>query len=231
MVLQLLPIANIPPSIPVSAPAQVGCFVAGTMILTAEGEKAVEALREGDVLVTASGECVPLVWLGRRTIDTAKAANRLQLLPVRIKAGAFAEGMPSRDLFVSADHAMFLDGVLVPAMKLINGGTIAQVEVDEVTYFHVECERHVVLVANGAAAESYLEAENRSFFSNAPGAVDLQPTLTIPERRARLAAPWAGREQITAIRQSNLKRCEALGYLIRTDATAEEDARRPQRVA
>jgi hypothetical protein len=213
------------------APAQMGCFVVGTMILTAEGEKAVETLSEGDVLVTASGERMPLVWLGRRTIDTVRAPNRLQILPVRIQAGAFAEGVPHRDLFVSADHAMLLAGVLVPAMKLINGGTIAQVEVDEVTYFHVECERHVVLVANGAAAESYLETDNRGFFSNAPGSVDLHPTLTIAERRALLAAPWVNREQIAVIRQANLKRAEAMGYVAQYNNEAAEAAVRPRRIA
>lgn len=209
-------------------PAPVGCFTTGTMVLTAKGEKAVESLSEGDVLVTASGERVPLVWLGRRTIDTAKATNRMQLLPIRIKAGAFAEGVPHRDLFVSGDHAMMLDGVLVPAVKLINGGTIAQVEVDEVTYFHVECERHVVLVANGAAAESYLDANNRSFFSNAPGIADLHPTLTVEELRSHLAAPWARREQVAAIRKANFKRAEAMGYVAQYGAEAAEAAVRPR---
>lgn len=215
----------------VVVPGPMGCFVAGTMILTVDGEKPVEALGEGEVLVTASGERVPLVWLGRRTIDTAKAANRLQFLPVRVKAGAFAENVPHRDLYVSADHAVLLDGVLVPAFKLINGGTVAQVEVDKVTYFHVECERHVVLVANGTAAESYLEVGNRSFFSNAPGSVDLHPTLTIAERRLLLAAPWANREQVAAIRQANVRRGEALGYVVRYSDEAAADAIRPHRVA
>ncbi len=199
------------------------------MILTSDGEKAVEALSSGDILITASGERIPLLWLGRRTVDISRLANRLQLLPIRIKTGAFAQGVPHHDLFVSADHALLLNGVLVPAMKLINGGTVAQVEVAEVTYFHVECERHVVLVANGAAAESYLDLKNRSFFSNAPDCVDLHPTLTTPERRALLAAPWAKGEEVVAIRQANLKRAEALGYVVRSSADAAADAMRPQR--
>jgi hypothetical protein len=37
-----------------------------------------------------------------------------------------------------------------------------------VTWYHVELESHDVLLAEGAAAESWLDCENRAWFENAP---------------------------------------------------------------
>jgi Hint domain len=52
--------------------------------------------------------------------------------PVRVRAAAFGKGMPRRDLWLSPDHAVFVDDVLIPVRHLINGITIAQVPVDDV---------------------------------------------------------------------------------------------------
>jgi hypothetical protein len=77
---------------------------------------------------------------------------------------------PHRDLFVSAAHMLYLDGVLIPAGDLINNTTIILEEAldrDELDYFHVELGTHDILIAEGAAAESFLpNARNRSMFDN-----------------------------------------------------------------
>ncbi len=39
------------------------------MIATPDGETAVEALSIGDLVMTASGEQVPVKWIGRQTIS------------------------------------------------------------------------------------------------------------------------------------------------------------------
>ncbi len=77
---------------------------------------------------------------------------------------------------MSPDHALFLDDVLVPAELLVNGSTVTRETVDQVEYFHVELEAHDVILAEGAAAESYLATGNRATFSNA-ALVSLVPTL------------------------------------------------------
>jgi hypothetical protein len=51
------------------------------------GEVAVEALRPGDVALTADGDLLPVRWVGRSVIARA-FADPDKLLPVRIRASA-----------------------------------------------------------------------------------------------------------------------------------------------
>ena len=147
-------------------PANAPCFVAGTRLATPAGERMVERLAAGDLVLTASGAVRAVRWIGRRRIVRPRGDDA----PVRLAAGALAEGVPSRDLQVSGDHAFwFADagGVLVEAKHLVNGRTIRRVpNRAAVTYVHVELDRHDVLLAEGAAAESYLDTGNRTGFDN-----------------------------------------------------------------
>ena len=71
-----------------------------------------------------------------------------------------------RDLFLSPDHAVFVNAVLVPVKLLINGTTIARVKRSKVTYYHVELPRHAVILAEGLTVESYLDTGNRANFGD-----------------------------------------------------------------
>ena len=142
---------------------QIACFAAGTRIATDHGEVAVEALSIGDRVRTVPGDrCEPVVWTGHRHIDCRRHPEPRRVRPVRISAGAFGPGLPRRDLLLSPDHAVFVDGVLIPVKHLINRRTIRQIAVHAVSYFHVELRRHAVLLAEGLPAESYLDTGNRS---------------------------------------------------------------------
>ena len=145
------------------------CFAEGTMIATARGEVAVQDLRVGDLVVTAHGGAPlqPVVWLGHSRANVARHPQKAKAAPILIKAGALADGVPHRDLRVSPDHAMFLDGRLVPAKHLVNGTTIVQeLWCPEVTYWHVELPAHGLLVSEGAVSESYFDDGNRKHFDN-----------------------------------------------------------------
>lgn len=143
------------------------CFCAGTLIATARGEVAVEDLRPGDLVLTVGGEALPLRWLGRVAV-AARFVEGSHGLPIRITAGALGEGLPKRDLLVSPGHAMFLDGVLVNAGALVNGTTIRrEAEVPEVFhYYHVELDRHALILAEGAPTESFLDTVEPGRFDN-----------------------------------------------------------------
>ena len=152
------------------------CYCTGTRILTDRGEVAVETLAIGDVVVTAAGEHRSIRWIGNRSYSGRFANTNPAVLPVCVKAGALADSVPTRDLWVSPDHALYLDGVLIPAEHLVNGATIVKADaVESVTYWHVELDSHDVLLAEGAPAESFVDDHGRAIFHNAASYRDLYP--------------------------------------------------------
>ncbi|MCA3420646.1 MAG: Hint domain-containing protein [Roseomonas sp.] len=150
----------------------VVCFAEGTRIITPNGEDLVENLRAGDmVLAMRNGQAgfEALRWVGFMDIAVPRnAVMAAKTAPILIKAGAIGPGMPARDLRVSPDHAMEIDGHLIPAKHLLNGESIVQeVWCKRVRYFHLELEAHGLLLSEGTWSESYLDDGNRHAFNNA----------------------------------------------------------------
>lgn len=143
------------------------CFYPGTRLAGAEGEIAVEDIAAGTLLKTLSGRLLPVRWLGKSEVST-RFGDPLRKLPIRIKAGALAAGVPARDLLVSPDHAVFVEGVLVQAAALVNHTTILRErDVPECfTYYHVELATHELLLAENCPAESFVDNVGRMHFSN-----------------------------------------------------------------
>jgi hypothetical protein len=96
-------------------------------------------------------------------------------MPVCIHAHALGHNQPSRDLLLSPDHAIFAEAVLIPVKYLVNGGTIRQLGVSTITYYHVELPQHAVIRAEGLPAESYLDSGDRGSFAEGDGATALHP--------------------------------------------------------
>jgi autotransporter passenger strand-loop-strand repeat protein len=151
------------------------CYREGTRLLTERGEVAIEDLVLGDHLITVSGEARPVTWIGHRRVNCRAHPEPQKVLPVRVLAHAFGQGRPVRDLFLSPDHAVFVENVLIPIRLLENGTTVQQVEVADVTYYHVELARHDVVLAEGLPAETYLDTGNRDAFANGGGVMQLHP--------------------------------------------------------
>lgn len=146
--------------------SDVQCYLQGTMIITPQGEIPVETLQAGDLVQTRDHGFQPIRWIKGNELDGATLRTHPRLRPIRISAGALGCGTPSRDLVVSPQHRllvrskiakrMFETGeCLVPAKKLLGleGVSVAD-DLDQVTYFHFICDRHEVIVANGAWAET-----------------------------------------------------------------------------
>ena len=155
----------------------VVCYVSGTQIETDRGNVAVELLKVGDRVKTVSGDYQPVVWLGHNTINCRNQENKTHAYPVRIAQHAFGFNMPSRDLYVSPLHSLYVSGVMIPAIHLVNGISVTQDRKQKlVTYYHVELPQHNAIFAEGMPAESYLDTtpENRHFFkTQADNVVDM----------------------------------------------------------
>ena len=160
------------------------CFLAGTLIETSRGEVPVQELKRGDLVRTVEGDLVAVTWLGRQTISRLFAPSESSY-PICIKAGALAPNVPRRDLFVSPDHALLVDGLLVHASALVNGTSIVQMTDMPRTfmYYHVETEGHRNILAEGAAAETFVDNVSRQRFDNYDEFAALYPEPpSIPEQ-------------------------------------------------
>ena len=140
------------------------CFLKGTKIRTAEGERKIEDLALGDLLPTMFGGLRPIQWIGRYSFkksDPSKSWVK-DALPVRIARSALAPNVPHTDLYLTGGHSLLIDGVLVPAELLINGTTITRDEAreyDELEYIHVKLESHDVVYAEGVPAETLINVQ------------------------------------------------------------------------
>lgn len=150
--------------------ANVSCFAEGTRIETETGPARVEDLAEGARLRTADGALTTVTWVGHTRVGGPRA-DAGRTTPVRIPAGALGDGLPRADLWLSADHAVVLDGHLVNAGALADGDTIRRDRArlrEGFTYYHVETEGgHELILAEGVAAETYLEHLAPQSFDNA----------------------------------------------------------------
>ena len=177
------------------------CYCPGTRIRTPQGDVAIEALRIGHHVVTASGARRPIRWLGRRSYPARFANRNPDVVPVRIRAGALGAGLPKRDLVVSPLHAMLLDGVLVPASALVDGRAILQQPVQQpVEYIHIELDTHDIILAEGAPSETFVDDDSRGMFHNAHEYRGLYPAaVPAPARYCRPRVEEG--EQLEAIRR------------------------------
>ncbi len=147
---------------------EMACFAGGTRLLTPNGYVAVEAFKPGDPIITRLGIRRAVRWIGRRNVELGARA-RQELRPVLVLPSAMGPGIPSRAVRLSPSHAVFIEDVLVPVMHLVNGATILRERRAAVTYYHIELDRHDVLMAEGLPVESYLDTGNRGQFQQEQG--------------------------------------------------------------
>jgi hypothetical protein len=158
--------------------------------MTDAGEVPVEQLRVGTRLPTRlGGRLAEVIWIGHRLVDCLRHPRPQSVWPIRIKSGAFAFKVPRCDVLLSPDHAVFVDDVLIPVRYLVNGMSIVQEEVGQIGYWHIELVRHDVILAAGLPAESFLDIDNRSAFSNGGRIVDMHPDFGRWVREGEGCAP------------------------------------------
>lgn len=136
------------------------CFTPGTRLLTQFGDRPIETLAVGDMVVTRDHGLRPIRWIGRRDLPgTGRFA------PVRI-APDMAGGDTCGGLLISPQHRILFTGytaellfgeseVLVAAKHLVNDNDVRIVPRPTVTYVHIMFDRHEIIYADGIAAESF----------------------------------------------------------------------------
>lgn len=149
----------------------VVCFARGSRILTPLGERPVEELRAGDMLVCGDGLHRPVRWAGGRKLAAQELQEAPRLRPVRLRENALAPGTPARDLLLSPQHRVLLrdwraemlfgeEAVFVPAGSLVNDSSIRQDPAGEgVEYFHLLLDGHHTVFAEGVECETLMPAE------------------------------------------------------------------------
>jgi Hint domain len=154
-------------------PKKCNCLLRGTEILTDHGSVPIENLRIGDLIQTESGDLKPVKWIGRNSLEKSSHAEwQESSLPICIAQSAIDTNVPSRDLFLTPWHSLFIDGFLIPVQYLINGTSIVHavpIGLDVIEYFHIEFEQHEVMYADGVPVESLQVTDGREGFVNFGG--------------------------------------------------------------
>lgn len=146
--------------------SEIVCFCAGTLILTDRGERPVESLAPGDLVLTRDRGLQPVRWRQATALGPAALAKRPGFRPIRLAPGALGPGLPHRALLLSPQHRLLLRSrivervagapeVLAAAKHLTDvEGIACAAEVTGLTYVHLLFDHHEIIFANGAEAES-----------------------------------------------------------------------------
>jgi len=219
------------------------CFLKGTMIRTADGDRKIEDLAPGDLLPTVFGGICSIQSIKSYTVkrsDPTKAWVK-DALPVRIARSALGPDVPHMDLYVTKAHSLLIDGVLVTAGGLINGTTITLYdpgELDKLEFFHIKLECHNVIYAEGAPCETLLNVDEnainfaeyfRHYGPPTTQEVPCAPLLSFNGARSELKSclrsaisPWIDRRQKLDIIRDEL---EERGIAVLRDRNVPRDSR------
>lgn len=149
------------------APGGVICFTPGTRIRTAEGDRPIEEIAEGDLVQTRDNGLQEVVWKGEKRLSGARLFAMPELRPIRFRTGALGVDRPEDDLVVSPSHRMLVRGakaralfnteeVLVTARDLVDDRRILRdLTLRSVQYVHLLLPRHEIVFANGLETESF----------------------------------------------------------------------------
>lgn len=148
---------------------EIPCFVAGTLIDTADGRRLVEDLKPGDLVLTRDKGYLPLQWVGQRALADNEIVEQPEFAAVILRAGALGPNMPERDTRVSPSHRVLVFGpraellfgeneVLVPAGHLVGMPGIER-DTGAVTYVHIMFDSHQIVLGDGLWSESFQPAD------------------------------------------------------------------------
>lgn len=185
---------------------------AGANLRTPCGERRVEFLRKGDLIVTRDNGLQPVRLIWTQTVTAAEIAADPSLAPVVIRPRAIGPMMPKKTVSVGAAHRLLIPGwrladeedttsCLVPARDItdLSDESFVDRNAEEVTYYNVVFDEPTVFCANGLPVESF--SPNVESLKQTPAPVHKQLKAAFPDMDPKFAtypAPrYKMREQVS----------------------------------
>jgi len=196
----------------------ITCFLSGSLINTTSGNTPVEDISIGDEIIAyVDGVATSrrVTWAGQAHCNVrAHLPDDEAGYPVRILKDAISDGVPFKDLLITAEHCLFFDGQFVPARMLVNGRSIFfDKSITSYDYYHIETEDHSVIMADGMLTESYLDTGNRRTFSQKGNVVSIGGSRNLSWNDA--AAPLTvSRETVEPLFRKIERRADKAGFAI-----------------
>ena len=117
-------------------------------------------------VVTRDNGLSRIEWVGRRTVSYEELESDIELRPILLRANSLGEGRPTRDMLVSPSHRFLVapdqaflaieeDEALVAARLLVDHWHIRKAEMLGVSYIHILCDQHQIILADGVWTETF----------------------------------------------------------------------------
>ncbi|WP_158322806.1 Hint domain-containing protein, partial [Acidisphaera rubrifaciens] len=177
-------------------------FLAGTQVLTSCGPIPIEALVEGELVVTRNGQLAPVLRLDKQRFSLVHVPRTDAIQPVCIARGALGDGLPHRDIVLAPDQCVAIDDVVATARELVNGGTITRIDPPPgLAYFDVTLPERSWMMAEGVACATRAPTRGRRGAARA--------TATLPRDGVTAAG---AQHRLAALRARLLDVAYAAGY-------------------
>jgi hypothetical protein len=172
------------------------------------GERLVEHLSAGDLIITRDNGLQAIRWIGQKDITGARLFANPEICPIKIRKDAFSTGLPNRDMMTSPQHRVVINHdlanklygsreLLVPVKALTSNNKIATANIKKTTYVHMLFDHHEIIYANGVETESF--HPNKVIMNGLEGAVQDEIYQIFPELRAGTVASGYGPTALPAL--------------------------------
>ena len=111
-----------------------------------------------------------VLWIGKKYFSQNNLKSKKRDCPIAFLPGSLGENIPTKALYVSEGHYLYINGKLIAAGCLVNGINIVRVSanilINGVCYWHIDLGQEELVMSNACWTGSYYCFFNRRNFSN-----------------------------------------------------------------